>query len=334
MTSWLGDGEKYALIGLKAKIEQHISFRQIVPGLWVWTDHRFELPDRWRDWIGSIRADEIENCNLALLSKMPSSTVDVLDGENSILQKRVWSFYLGLLLSSTFTPAHRPIALTGSRRNGVIDVRQESALDIPAKNLFRHYPPILAGEIERAASLATFYEKLVTHPPIGGAWRIFRSLSVYYAARTTNELLDRLHQYCRCIDGLIFSEPGSGLKQFKHRTELFIGPRDHDLMGELYTIRSDVEHLHEHKYLEIFDRAVRLELVRKEAIAEHVARNAVAHIISTPNLWTHFGNTAGLASFWKLDPDHRQKVWGVPNMSTAAALVGYNPDDIANGELA
>jgi hypothetical protein len=53
-------------------------------------------------------------------------------------------------------------------------------------------------------------------------------------------------EYCRCIDGLILSEPGNGSKQFKSRTELFIGPHHHDMMGRMYAIRSDVEHLHEH----------------------------------------------------------------------------------------
>jgi hypothetical protein len=257
----------------------------------------------------------------------------VLDGENQLLQKRVWGFYLGLLLSSTFTPAHQPIALTGSCRDGMIDVRQESAFDTPAINLFRHYPPIVPAEVERAASLAALYEQLATSPPPGGAWRIFRALSVYYGARTTGELLDRLHQYCRCIDGLILSEPGSGLKQFKSRTELFIGPRDHDLMGALYAIRSDVEHLHEHKYLEIFDRTERLELVQKEAIAEHVSRNALAHIIGTPALWPHFGNTAALSPFWRLDPVDRQKIWGAPTIRTAAALTGYDPNLLTDGDL-
>ena len=333
MTSWLTDGEKYALIGLDVKIDRSIPFREIEPSLWVWTDQKFDLPDQWREWLGSIRSGEIEGCNLALLSKMQSSTPDVLDGENQQLQANVWGFYLGLLLSSTFTPARRPIALTGSRRSGVIGVRQESTLDTPAMNLFRHYPPIELSEVERAASLATFYGQLVASPPPGGAWRIFRALSVYHEARTTGVLLDRLHQYCRCIDGLILSQPGSGMRQFKSRTELFIGPRDHHLMGALYSIRSDVEHLHEHKYLEIFDRDERLDLVQKEAIAEHIARNALAHIIGTPPLWPHFGNTDALGPFWNLDPAERQKIWGPPKINTTDALVGYNPDFITDGAL-
>ena len=106
MTTWLRDGEKYALIGLAVKIEHSILFREIVPGLWAWTDQRLEVPPHWREWLGSIRAGEIEGCNLVLLSKKPSATPGILDGENQLLQRRVWGFYIGLLLSSTFTYFH------------------------------------------------------------------------------------------------------------------------------------------------------------------------------------------------------------------------------------
>ena len=73
-----------------------------------------------------------------------------------------------------------------------------------------------------------------------------------------------------------------------------------------------MEHLHEHKYLETFDRAERLDLVQKEAIADHIARNALAHIIGTPSLWQQFGSTVALAPFWKLDPADRRNLWDRP----------------------
>jgi hypothetical protein len=181
--------------------------------------------------------------------------------------------------------------------------------------------------------LARCQEMLNTMPPIGGAWRIFRALSVYIAARTATQLLDRLHQYCRCIDGLILSEPGHGSSQFKSRTELFIGPYHHDMMGKIYAIRSDVEHLHEHRYLESFDRAVRPELVRQEAIVEHIARNALAHVLRNKVLWPHFGNTAALALFWKRDPADRRQLWDAPPTNLADALTGFDPNDISDRDL-
>ena len=163
-TDWLSNREKYALIGLEVKIENAVPFRELETGLWAWTDQSLEVPAHWPERLGSIRADQIENCNLALLSKMPSQMPEVLDGENQLLQRRAWGFYVGLLLSSTFTPSHPPIVLTGARRDGEIEVQQESTLDIPSLNVFRHYPPVLPHELEQAALLARCHETLNTTP--------------------------------------------------------------------------------------------------------------------------------------------------------------------------
>ena len=97
------------------------------------------------------------------------------------------------------------------------------------------------------------------------------------------QVVDRIHQYCRCIDGLILLVIGKTKQQFKSRTELFLGHGHHELMGALYDIRSHVEHLHENIYLETFDREVRLNLVRSEAIVDYIARMALARIVIRPS---------------------------------------------------
>jgi hypothetical protein len=151
--TWIDDCEKYALVGLSAKVEEYIQFKEITSGLWVLVDTTFNIPPHWRDWLGSIRADEVQNSNLFLLSKLPSLSPDVLDGENEKLKQRVWHFYVGLLLASTFAPAHKPVMLTGSRRDGEVDVRQQQDLDCPIPSLVWGYPPILAKDIQLAAEL-------------------------------------------------------------------------------------------------------------------------------------------------------------------------------------
>ena len=61
---------------------------------------------------------------------------------------------------------------------------------------------------------------------------------------------------------------------------VFIGTSHHDLMRELYDIRSNVEHLHANQYPETFNREVRLNLLKKKAIVEYIARKTLAKIIS------------------------------------------------------
>jgi hypothetical protein len=188
------------------------------------------------------------------------------------------------------------------------------------------------GHIQTAAQLGEKLDALATAPLPGGHWRLHRSLHVYTEARTTGDILDRLHQYSRCIDGVILPDAGKTKQQFRSRTELFIGPRHHDLMGEIYDVRSAVEHLHENRYLDGFDRDTRLDLLRKEAIAEHIARTALARIIGDSTLWSHFANTPALARFWALSPVERQKIWG-SIIDPMEAVRDFDPKYIHDGLL-
>ena len=329
---WIEDGEKYALIGLNVKIDGHLPPGKIAPNLWVLADTKFNVPPHWQEWLGSIRAQEVEGCNLFLLSKLASLTPNVLDVENQTLQDRVSNFYIGLQLASTFAPADRPVMLTGSRRDGEIDVRQQSDFDSPVPCLFRRYPPVMPEEIQLAAQFGEKLDALATTPPAGGCWRLFSTLQIYTKARTNGDILDRLHQYCRCIDGLILPDAGKTKRQFKSRTELFIGARHHDMMGELYDIRSAVEHLHENRYLESFDRATRLDLVEKEAIVDHIARTSLARIVGDDTLRPHFANTSSLAKFWKLTAVDWRRIWGDP-IDPLDAIADFDPKNIRDGQL-
>lgn len=222
--------------------------------------------------------------------------------------------------------------LTGSRRDKEIDIRRQQDLDCPIPCLFRPYPPILANHIQFAAQLGSNIDMIGVVPLQGGHWRFFRTLSLYVEARTISEILERLHQYCRCIEGLILPSTGDTKRQFKSRTELFIGPRHHDLMGQIYDVRSAVEHLHENRYLETFDREIRLDLLKKEAIAEHIARNALARIVGNNNLWPHFANTSALGQFWALDQADRRRIWGDP-IDPMSAIADFDPKYIPDGHL-
>ena len=225
-----------------------------------------------------------------------------------------------------FSTSHKPVMLTGARRDGVIGVRQQSDLEIPVPGAFRPCPPVVADDILLAAQFGQKLDAMLPKTVPGGLWRFFRTLHIYVKPRAIDEPLDRIHQYCRCIEGQVLPAIGKTKQQFKSRTELFIGPGHHDLMGALYDIRSHVEHLHENRYLEPFDRDVRLDLVKKEAIVEYIARMALARIISQDALWPHFGNTAALEKFWALSPDERRKNWGVTNLSrpTERVVAFYN----------
>jgi len=69
--TWIEDGEKYSLVGLAIKTEGESSERR-ARARPLLTDTAFQMPGQWREWLGSIRADEVRGCNLFLLSKLRS----------------------------------------------------------------------------------------------------------------------------------------------------------------------------------------------------------------------------------------------------------------------
>ncbi|WP_028167374.1 hypothetical protein [Bradyrhizobium elkanii] len=331
--NWLAEGDKYALLGLSLKSDEAgFTDEAISPELTVLTRAAFKMPAHWREWLGSIRAEEVEDCDVFILSKLRSRQPGVLDGEDQMLQQRLWQFYRGLLLCSPFATADNPVIITGSRQESEIGVRQTRDLEASVPNDFRPYPEVSQADLRSAAGLAVQLAKLNTMAKGDTHWRLFRVLCLYVQTRTERDLLDRLHQYARCIDGLVLSRPGQGRADFKSRSRLFIGSDHDDMMGEIYSDRSTVEHLHEDRLLEPFDREKRLGILKKEAVIEYVAREALRRIIADDRLWPHFANRAGLEKFWALPPEQRRGIWGAP-IDPLAALAEFDPKYIHDGHL-
>ena len=106
----------------------------------------------------------------------------------------------------------------------------------------------------------------------------------------------------------------------------------HDLMGEIYDVRSAVEHLHENRYLGEFDRNIRLDLLKKEAVIEHIARTSISRIIDNKALWPHFANTTALGAFWSLSEIDRRAQWGDP-IDAFEPMANFDPKYINDAEL-
>jgi hypothetical protein len=192
-TSWIDDGEKYAVIALSVKLDDPVPLQEMTPHHWAFADARFDMPAHWREWLGTIRTKEVEDSNLFLLSKMPSQAPTILDAEIAELQQHSGHFYAGLLLASPFTPAHKPVMLAGYRQNGEISVRSQHDYEPTIPSMVRHYPPVTLAELRLAAKIATQMATIETAPLAGGHWRLFRVLHLYLEARMIRDNMDRLH---------------------------------------------------------------------------------------------------------------------------------------------
>jgi hypothetical protein len=226
-----------------------------------------------------------------------------------MLERRVHEFFLGLNLASKFTAFHRPFLATGGRAAGEVDVRSFGELDRPAGSIVADETPVGEGQLREAAEVGASLQAF--HGPWHrDHWRFFRCHGIYQAARANLDVLDRIHQFTRCIEGMIASKQGHTKRQFKSRTEILIGPTHHALMEELYGVRSDIEHIHEYNHLDACDRTTRIRLAQLGAVSEWIARSCLTRILIDRSRMEHFGSVSALGQFWAKPMAERQAIWG------------------------
>lgn len=331
MTDWLNEGEKFALIGLQVATDSGISDGPIGEELEAYTSLKLDMPGHWREWLGATRVEDIEACNLILVSRRKSRAPDILDGESQALSRNVGLWYTGLMLACPLDALEDPFTAGGTLYRGELDFREVGILDRPHDSAINLRSKVTLEQLIEAERIAAVIDQLVSATG-AEVWRVMRCLQLYQEARKVADPMDRIHQFARCIEGLLATAPGQSTKQFKSKTELFIGPRHRETMGTIYDIRSEVEHLHEDLRLKPFDRAKRLEIAKMEIIVGELARHILHRIFGDPALAVKMGSRDNLEAFWQLDPTERQAAWG-PHYDLMAPLAGVREDHISDEDL-
>jgi hypothetical protein len=212
------------------------------------------------------------------------------------------------VLARLFATSEPPLIISGAHQGTALAIRQVTNLPRPvheALDMTRRFDVV---DIRRAGQLVAAYDRA---RPASGCWRFTRVVSLYAATRAVLEMVDRIHQYARCLEGLTVPPVRSGAgKNFADRVALFVDPGNRALFERLYALRGEIEHLHENRYLETFDRPVRLGLLKDAGHLEYVVRRCLARVLDTPALWPHFCTTTALERFWALPEAQRRRLWG------------------------
>ena len=307
----LKPGEKYGLIIIPGiQISESLQNEiQLAPDLWVFRKADFGLADTWKKWLGSLKTASIENADLFLISKGQSTYPKVLDYDNEGYKRRVFNFYMGLLISTATLFHDTPFIITGAHLGQEIDVRQVGDYKTPQHIPGSPYHTVELNHLEKAANLAESMGEVQGKEKY---FRFIRVIRTFYEGVVEVSVDRQLHQFVRCIEGLILPVQGSTKKQFLSRTELFIGPRHHELMSLLFDIRSAVEHMHDPRhYLPVSDDKEGDVIIFKKAMeSESIARYCINRILSRKSLWGYFKDDRAIESFWKMDSSGRNKLWG------------------------
>jgi hypothetical protein len=117
------ENEKFALVALPVGAASKLEVTKIAADLWAGSRPIVPLTSRWREWLGTIRVNEIERCNVFLLTKMRSSKPGDVDQENKDLENQAWRGYLGLLLTG-LSAVDPPLMISGARQQAELSIRQ------------------------------------------------------------------------------------------------------------------------------------------------------------------------------------------------------------------
>jgi hypothetical protein len=304
--------QKFAFVALSANVDDALpEYLPLQSGLWATRKRPVLLDEDWKKWIGSIRAERIgEDCSLFLCSSMDSKEPGVLDYENKQLDSAVMRLFDGLVLTGNVMLVATPILIGGAYQQDGLTVRTIGDLRkplIPAGVDFDDVTSDMMKLAHRHATGRISFEKTTKYDRIARVLFIFDNAVVHPAVH------ERLHQFCRCIEGLILPKAGKTEKQFVSRTELFVGPSQHEAMRALYQMRSKVEHMHEYDWpSDLAERDRRLIVMRRAALVQELARCCISRFLLTEAVWPYFASPDKLASFWALPAPERQNLWGPP----------------------
>ncbi len=330
----IAPGDKYAVVVIPDTLitENLPPYGNLSGDLWFSRRPPFDFSKTWIEWIGTVRANRLKEASLFLISKGPSGKPDILDDENEYFRRRVGSLYWSLILSGFFYCYNSPFSIVGGVRAGDFEIVR-SVGEFPQ-------PHVVSWIVQERINLqrlqrATKYAAII--PDFEGSNRFDRFgriMRAFYYGIISHHPPDSLHQFVRCVEGFIYPDTGSSTKQFKSRTELFLGPKFHDLTGELYEIRSAIEHLHDpfSAVKAKTERERRVNLLVRSVQAEVLARYCIQRLLDEPTLRMHFETDTAIKGFWTKSQDERRNLWGEPLNITATNKM-IRPDLIRDEDI-
>jgi len=288
---------------------------RVMPGVPV---HNLDV---WKEWIGSIRMENLEKANLVLLIEEPSDNPEIFDDVHERLGDDLCRLFHLMHLRSGIEYQGADLLL-GSSEQSTPKIWRMSRQPtfFPSKGCRRAL--VTKEWLEDAITLCAGVITLETNK----AERVIRGLDTLLKGLKEKAGQNRLHQFVRSLEALILPDEGKTTKQFTHRCQTF-ARADHDtqsLLQEAFKMRSATEHLHS------WDKAVQHYLVeQREAVCwqrtrqiEHLACDAYSRVLRNAALRKHFVTDDAIANFWKkLSDSERRSLWGDPLDITLGPLV-------------
>lgn len=267
----------------------------------------------WKEWIGSIRMQRLENANLVLFAEEPSGNPEILDAVHQRLGDDLSRLFYMVHLHSGIECESADL-LCGSSEKGVPGIRQMSQLATFQQSKGYSRAPITKEWLEGALALRAGLTAMEADRT--QFRRVIRGLDTLYQGLLQVLGQDRLHQFVRSLEALILPDIGKTEKQFVHRCQTFAraGDDTRALLAEAFAMRSDTEHLNPwEKAVQSYPPDQREDVcLQRTRQIEHLACDAYSRLLHDAALRQHFQTETAITSFWELPDDQKRALWGDP----------------------
>ncbi len=262
----------------------------------------------WKEWVGSIEWESLKRSNAVLEIKRTSATSEIQDHESEELLNKLQTAWVALKLTA---PVHTERSF------------KTCGYTIEEKLRVNHYEDLakwyLPGYDEHHEGQVGIIEKIDESRL--KQWRaLYKTMRFLQSRRKDNEYLRvwlglrsfekacseyyleyRLPFFVRSLEALILPEQGKTANQFKSRVakwwskdinpKVFIGDSQ-KILGEIYDMRCDFDHLHGLK--ESYTSIQQLRAYQ----CEQLARRAYQGILLNEKDFLLFKDNEGVKQFW------------------------------------
>lgn len=301
MKNFIRPNDKYGLLVISGLFhEMPEKFESILPpDVRITADLDLPEADHWKEWIGTIGWEEIEEAELYLLKRLPSKTPDILDNENDGLIKDLRYWWNLLKIVGSFRADGRPIFLTGAYRTTGLDIRQRSIDNYWFHQGESAYRRFKASDCDL---WITIYEDHARHHADVIAnhrfLRIVRGFRNYFKA-LDEEMIDwRFPKLVRSIEAFLLPESGATKKQFGTRCAYLStlltpsSPIPRERFLDIYDFRSQIDHLHDYGE----PTPSQWSLINT---TEHFARALYQKFLLDPDFQKNFVDDPSIQKYWK-----------------------------------
>ncbi|EMY60292.1 hypothetical protein [Leptospira terpstrae] len=300
----INNNEKFAILTFyNANVNLSESFIKINEDLSIATEFPIEIDSHWKKWIGDIQSQKIKNSNLSIFFKQKVENPKIINRTNSECESKVYLFYCSLVTITELLCDYFPLQFTGAKYNNIFEIQSFSQMLKPE---FVNGTPFRRIDQAVIDDAIQNYLALIQLSTIKKHSRIFRGINYFLDGITADDWKNKLHNYVRVIEAFINPEIGNTQRQFKSRTELFIGPSFHSLMEKIYAIRSNIEHVHEIQ--KGLDNINAIQFQKLTIVTQSISRYLLNFFLKNKNIWNFFEDST-IDEFWKLSPEKRKEIW-------------------------